>query len=454
MRKLPWLIVLILIPLVGPVSAAGAGADGSATFNVPRPFGGPEANFAIIKRVERAIDGVPAKKPGKPRPVIAVTSFLLDRSASVDALIRACRRGVSVRVILDGEINNRNSRRLISALNGDNVKDKDGDGKADTKPKARKCNRPLKKKSDDRTVLGRSMPTEEPGLWSVKKAIRSVDAPMGDDVTWGKDRSYVKRCSTGCRSGLGNMHTKMYVFSKTKKTKKVVMVASTNLNRGGAYLGWNDMYVMNNRPKSYDQYLKVHRLMTLNRKAPKQRIEIKDGPFTSRFFPILKAGKKKDPALSDLNKIKCKSALGPTRVHISMFYWKGHRGNYLADKILNLARSGCQVSIIYGAPSRAIAQRLRDAAGRGLIQLYDSRWDFNEDGFNEVRTHSKYVLVRGTFGKNNRAHVVMTGSPNWVVGSLNKGDESTLNIALKSAYNSYLGNWVRVRNNSRKLPYN
>ncbi len=32
------------------------------------------------------------------------------------------------------------------------------------------------------------------------------------------------------------------------------MVSSSNLNRGGALLGWNDMYVMKNRPKSYDGY--------------------------------------------------------------------------------------------------------------------------------------------------------------------------------------------------------
>ena len=48
----------------------------------------------------------------------------------------------------------------------------------------------------------------------------------------------------------------------------------------------------------------------------------------------------------------------------------------------------------------------------------------------------------------------MTGSPNWVHGSLSKGDESSLNIELKSAYNSYLDNWEKLRKHSRKVPYN
>ena len=85
-----------------------------------------------------------------------------------------------------------------------------------------------------------------------------------------------------------------------------------------------------------------------------------------------------------------------------MFYWKGRRGNYLADKLLSLARDGCQVSVVYGGPSIEMATRLRAAAGRSLIRLYDTRWDRNDDGFNEVRTHAKYVLVRGSYGKDRR----------------------------------------------------
>ena len=80
-----------------------------------------------------------------------------------------------------------------------------------------------------------------------------------------------------------------------------------------------------------------------------------------------------------------------------MFFWKGARGNYITDKLFSLARNGCKVSIIYGAPSRDMADRLREAARRDLVSVYDSRWDFNDDGFNEVRTHCKYVLVRGSY---------------------------------------------------------
>lgn len=249
------------------------------------------------------------------------------------------------------------------------------------------------------------------------------------------------------------MHSKFFAFSRTGKARNVVMVSSSNLNRGGAVLGWNDMYTIRNRPKSYVEFARIHRAMTNDRRAGAHKVQVNDGPYTSRFFPMAKASKRNDPTMRDLGKIGCRSKIGRTRVHISMFYWKGSRGNYLATRLLDLARRGCRVNIIYGAPSRQLAERLRNAARARRINLYDSRWDMNLDGVSEVRVHSKYVLVRGTFGKDRKARVVMTGSQNWVAGSLRKGDETTLNIAKAAAYRQYIKHWNTVRKHSRRLPY-
>jgi hypothetical protein len=248
------------------------------------------------------------------------------------------------------------------------------------------------------------------------------------------------------------MHSKFFAFSKTGKARNVVIISSSNLNFGGAALGWNDMYTLTNRPKSYEGYLRVHREMTDDTRAGDGKVEVVDGRFVSRFFPMRKAGKKKDPTLHDLKQIGCRSAFGPTQVHISMFYWKGVRGNYLANHLFKLARQGCKVSIVVGAPSRDMAARLKDAARHNLIDLYDSRWDFNENGEMEIRTHAKYVLVKGRYGGDRDAFRVLTGSQNWVAGSLSRGDENTLNIAKKSAYTQYLRNWNDIRQHSRRMP--
>jgi phosphatidylserine/phosphatidylglycerophosphate/cardiolipin synthase-like enzyme len=444
------LLVVSLVGLVAPPASAWEPA-GAGTFNVPKPWGGTKANYRIVNHVERAIDRAQGPTKRYPNPTIHISTFLLDRKSSVSALVRACRRGISVRVILDRDIDNRNSRRLIRVLNGDNVRDRNGDGKADTKPKTGRCGKPLKKRKAGKLSAPSVDEPQEP-LTQAQLA-KSVKRPTRSAVTWGKDRSYVKRCAGSCRGAGGNMHSKFFLFSRTGTARHVVMVSSSNLNKGGAQGGWNDLFTVKDRPVTYRGFARIHRDMTDDRRAGDKKVEVKDGRYVSRFFPMKNGGKKSDPTLRDLQAIKCRSDLGRTRIHISMFYWKGKRGNYLASRLLNLARAGCKVSIIYGAPSLEIAERLRKAADRRLINLWDSRWDRNDDGYSEVRTHAKYVLVRGNYRKDRRAHVVMTGSQNWVAGSLMRSDEVTLNVESRASYRDYLKNWKNVRKHSRRLPY-
>ena len=113
------------------------------------------------------------------------------------------------------------------------------------------------------------------------------------------------------------------------------------------------------------------------------------------------------------------------------------------------------MSIIYGAPSLQIAERLRNAARARLINLYDSRWDMNGDGFNEVRVHSKYILIKGRYGRDpSRPAASSPGRRTGSQGSLSRGDETTLNISRKKAYRQYIKHWTRVKAHSRRLPYN
>ncbi len=435
------LTALVLTAVTGTASSAAYAPAGGGTFNVPRPWGSTAENWRIVRHVDRAIANTPQPSAENPAPTILISTYLLDSTPSVDALISACRRGVSVRVILDGDIDNWNSKRLIRVLNADNVPDTDRDGQPDSPASSGPCD------------------SEAPGTTTTSDSFTDAEAqasasePTEHSVTWGADRSYVKKCDGSCRGAGGNMHSKFYAFSRTGVVSDVVMVSSSNLNRGGARNGWNDLYTMVGRPESYEVYRRIHREMTDDTTAGDGKVEAIDGPFTSRFFPMRDATRANDPTLADLNKIGCSSVWGRTKVNVSMFYWEGTRGNYLADKLLSLARQGCQVSLIYGAPSVQIATRLRDAARRNLISLYDSRWDFNGDGYNEVRTHAKYVLVKGQFGGDSSSWQVMTGSPNWVEGSLSRGDETTLNIALQSAYDQYLADWNEIRRHSRALPY-
>jgi hypothetical protein len=464
-RLLLAVLAALLLSLLPGVVAQAATPTQGATFNVPRPWGTQAQQY---RNLDKVVSAVRSANPGSR---ILLTSYLFDRSYVVDSLVAACRRGVAVRLILDGDVVNNSQRRIVEALTNDQWVDRNGDGDLNDpgdRPKTGPCNQgdpvadwpaPTEVQSSD-TPETQAAETE----LTTQQAENVLAAAADDDVAWGPDRSYVTSCKGSCRGGPGNMHTKVYAFSSTGSTRNVLMVSSANLNEGGAVLGWNDMYTMVRRPTTFAFFEKIHRQMTNDRNLDTSRMidnQVVDGPFVSRFFPLDNAGKAKDPVLQDLNRIRCSSSFGRTQIHVSMFYWKGPRGDYLATKLLNLAGSGCRVSIIYGAPSVAIATRLRNAARAGRIQLFDSRWDFNNDGYNEIRTHAKYVLVKGTYAGNRAAHVVMTGSQNWVAGSLTRSDESSLNIeprgtfagVARVAHQQYVANWTQIRNHSRKLPY-
>ena len=109
---------------------------------MPNPWGSSAENTSIVRKVEEAFRHV-RRTPQDPHPIILVTGFLFDRKTSATTLINACRRGVSVRVIIDRAVVARPLRRLVTALNADNVRDRNRDGIADNDPRAGRCNRAL-----------------------------------------------------------------------------------------------------------------------------------------------------------------------------------------------------------------------------------------------------------------------------------------------------------------------
>ncbi len=457
MRRLALAIALLMS--LSLLTAPPATADepvGGAVFNRPPPWGEKQEPWRIVRQVEAAMRGVPAAQSGLAKPEMLITSYLLDRKPSIDAMIAACRRGVSVRVIIDKGIESKGSKRLISALNGDNWMDRNGDGDnvdPGDQPQTGPCGegdpvaKARKSSLQDPIVEGDGEPLQK---LSDEAARASVSAELTTDAKWGGDQSYVTKCKGACRGRKGRMHAKFYAFSKSGSADHVVIVSSSNLNVGGALKGWNDSYTMKGVPRTYAMYEEVHDEMGRDRPIAQSYRTVREGPYVSRVFPMENGNRSTDPALADLQKVRCSSAFGRTKVFISMFYWQGVRGNYMADRVLKMARHGCRVSIIMGAPSRDIAKRLRTSARAGHIRLWDSRvW--TKRRVLRVRTHHKYTLVRGTYNGDNSAHLVMTGSANWGHGSLDKSDDNTLNIERTSAYNQYLRNWHEVRRHSKRV---
>ena len=438
------LLPLTLVPATATATATAPGYEApvGVTFNTPHPWGGPAERARIVVTVENAIRHI-WPKPRDPHPELIIAAYLFDRAESAEALIGACRRGVSVRVIIDRDVVSKPFRRIVTALNADNVRDANGDGIPDRRPRAGRCNRPLPAKSGD--PRGGRVP-----LLNARETRASLREPTGNSVTWGKDRSYVLRCDGSCRGAPdANMHAKIYAFSSLGTADDVVMVASTNLNGGGVNTGWNDLIVMKDRPDTFDFVEHMHRLMTKQRHASRKLVELVDGPYTTRFFPMVGVGEPRDPLMTDLRKIRCSSGFGPTQVYIEQFWWNGPRGIYIWNKIRSLAIAGCKVHIIFGAVDRTLLGRMQDARRAGLIGLWDSRVDTDGDGYVNTRTHMKSVAVRGTYAGNRHYAGVWTGTANWSTGSLTRGDEIALNVRSASLYRRYVEHWHIVQRHSR-----
>ncbi|HET6561111.1 MAG TPA: phospholipase D-like domain-containing protein [Marmoricola sp.] len=376
--------VSLLVAL--PSTAAAYEPPAGAVFNNPK--GNRDAKYRIIQTVNRAVKGAPKGSR------ILMSMFLMDNKASVDLLLRARRRGVEVRMVIDGNARNGQTRRLAKGLNRDN-----------------------------------------------RKKVR------GKRVVGGPDGSFVVFCKGSCRDGGKPNHTKFFTFTRTGRAKDVVMVSSSNLNKGSAVKGYNDLYVVKGRKQLRKDFARVHTEMAEDSSRDKDGfLEFDRGNLTARFYPKKSKG---DPVMSDFNKIRCRGARGGagrhghTRIHISMFRWNSERGIRLAKKVVALDRHGCDVSVIYGAPGSTIVDILKRSARRGGVKLWDSR-TFSPDRRVTLRVHEKYLLISGRYGADRSAWRVHTGSANWG-RSLHAGDENTLNVAGKGAWRQYLRNWNYVR---------
>jgi hypothetical protein len=377
---LPLVVVALLFSVVPAASAWEP--RGGAIFNNPK--GNHAAQFKIVNSITRAVQGVPKGE------TIMMSAYMFDNGGTFNALVAAHRRGAHVQMVLDtSHARNGKTKRLARIFNRDNVK-----------------------------------------------------GPQ--PARWGKDQSFVVFCKQACRGKNGYNHTKFYAFSKSGTASNVIMFSSSNPNAGGALKGYNDMYVMKEKPALWAGVTKVMASMAQDTANDGDRFQkFTEGNTQLRFYPK-RTGT--HPILQDLNQVRC---AGGTSIHVSMFRWNRKWGMAIARKLVGLAHNGCNLDIIYGAPSRQVRLYLTNAArGSRRISLWDSRYDRNGDGQVDLRVHHKYLLINGTIGGNHNATYVTAGSQNWGA-SLRTSDENTVTIRNNpSAYRAYLNNWTMVRNNS------
>jgi phosphatidylserine/phosphatidylglycerophosphate/cardiolipin synthase-like enzyme len=313
---------------------------------------------------------------------IKIAAYSNDRPDVAEALIRAHQRGVDVQLVLNDNWTSGATRRLVN-------------------------------------VLGRDT----------------------------NRRSFVAICAGSCRGGFGNQHMKFYLFSRAGQTNDVVMVGSANLTGYGARVQWNDLYTTSNVPELRDLYTKIFEQLVRDRRVASPYVHRVVGDYENEFFPMPSMTAADDPVLHRLDAVRCAATSGTGRnghtvIRIVMYGWVDSRGLYLAKKVADLDRAGCDVRVILSSPGGRVVRNL--IAGGVLVKTADLNLDkddstgFDETPF-EVFTHQKYMTLSGSY-RNQMSHQVWTGSENWSNLGL-RNDEVTIRIPGSSTHRAYVANF-------------
>jgi phosphatidylserine/phosphatidylglycerophosphate/cardiolipin synthase-like enzyme len=240
-------------------------------------------------------------------------------------------------------------------------------------------------------------------------------------------RSFAILCHQSCRAEGGEMHGKVYLFARAGRARFVTMVGSNNMTSTNAERQWSDLVTLTNNRPMFDTFRRWFGQLKHDRAVPDPRIAAVSRQNLALITPQDTA-KYGDPALKALAPVACAPRPHRTRVMISAHAWYGPRGQAIADRVATLAERGCVVKVFHGdAFGTEIERRLR--AGGARIATSRHRG---------IQTHQKLLIVKGTYGGNDRAQFVWTGSHNWSPGALRLDD-----VILRSANRRVVAAYVR-----------
>lgn len=337
------------------------------------PAGPYSAKYRIRNHTDRAIDAAPRGS------TIRIVQYAMNFSSSTQKLIRAHRRGVNVRILVDDRHNYRQHRQL-------------------------------------RAVLG------------TNRSKRSF--------------IYVCKKGCSSRTG-GALHSKFLTFSKTGASKNVVMFSSANLTGPGATWGFNDNFTWRDNKDVYSDFIKVFARMKEDKQKRRSFYVGHGAGATMYFYPQAGATRAQDPIAKALRNVRCYGARGGagvggrTVVRVAMFGATGPRGVYLANRLLDLDNRGCRVQVITSKPSFLVLRHFRRTGRNGGIEVHRSRYDRNGDGTPDLYIHHKFFTVSGKMGNDPTSWRVFTGSQNWFTRSQTHDDELVVKFPFRGLQGQY-----------------
>ena len=339
---------------------AGLAAPSFAGKFTPRP--GPTFNSAvgnnanqqkIINKINRTIRSTPRGEN------IEIMSWNMMSPPAVDAMLRAQRRGVRVRLLM--------AKGNVSRI-------------------------------------------DNPSFQRLRRELRQHNR--------GRARarhSWARVCVQSCRGRGGAAHAKYYLFSKSGRAEDVVIQGSANLTTAAANNQWNDIITQRDSKGVYRFMRQTFYQMAKDKPTRPTYVTESGNGIKLAFFPS--AGKNAtDPVMQLLNRVHCRRATntgGRTRIRVAPDSLRQDRGNRLARKLRSLWIDGCDVKIGYTVIGIDTGRMLRAPSRRGPVPLAHMVQDANNDGQFDNYFHMKAMTIVGNVGKNRGAWVTMNGSANW-----------------------------------------
>ncbi|MFF4833024.1 phospholipase D-like domain-containing protein [Streptomyces sp. NPDC001315] len=408
MRARTWLAAIITVIVAALPTAAGEAVADDAplvetgpVFN--DPTGDTTAQNAILTKLGRLVQGATAGSE------IRMSIYLLNSQWLVGELVKAADRGVSVQVIGDSD--------------------------------------------------------------SVSTAYATLQNALGTDTT---ADSWVLTCpaNSACLSQDPNPqdayttvnHNKFFLFSETTGSasggtavRDVVVQSSSNLTAWDLNTAWNDAMVVTGNTTLYQAYADY--FDDLRAAGSGEIPQVADYPVETQagvaklyLFPRATS----DPILNILNTVDdpvgdnavCHgnsagfgTSDGRTVIRVAM-----HQITRVAvaKKLWELDNAGCYVDVVYRlldeSASGAVVAQLAAPTAYGGIALH--KLDEDSDG---TSTHSKYLLIEGTYKGVPDQKIVFTGSHTYTVRALQGNDEALLKYADATVHDAYRLNFWHQR---------
>jgi len=301
--------------------------------------------------------------------------------------------------------------------------------------------------------------------------VQSLQAKLGKNPN---RRNFVVACDGRCRrSGSGgNMHAKVFTFSRTGGAQYLVITGSGNLTSKGVYRQWNDSYAVANDKALYNTWGSMFTQMAHQRATTARRLSYTtttqgynyefqrslasqnnqvatSETSTSRYRPSA------DPAWKRIQRVSCVAPKGygiggHTVLRIAMYGMFKTRGEALAKALIRKKQQGCDIKMIMSVPGGRTYKSMQ----RAHIPLRSADWEFadrvatEEDGISgygpRFYSHLKFMAINGTYA-GRPTKTVWTGSENWDSLSF-ANEEVVLTINDASVYRSYIDRWNAMWN--------